>query len=249
MFVIAGVSLDSQWKAVDHNLAAAEKLLENATADLLLLPEMFATGFCMDADDIADKGKVLQWMKQLAKNKDSAVAGSVAVRDDGQFYNRFYFVQPDGNTACYDKRHLFSYAGEEKIYTAGKDRVIIKYKGLNILLQVCYDLRFPVFQRNNDDYDLMLNVASWPGKRIDAWQTLLKARAIENQCYAFGLNRSGTDGNDLEYPESSYCFAPDGNDISTKNGDIITANIDKEYLNRFRDKFPFLKDRDRFTLD
>ncbi len=145
-------------------------------------------------------------MKVLAKNKNAAIGGSVSVKEGNNYYNRFYFVKPCGDYHFYDKRHFFSYSGEDKVYSKGNNRVIVEYEGVRFLLQICYDLRFPVFSRNKGDYDMALYVANWPIQRIDAWNTLLKARAIENQAYVFGVNRVGTDGNGLEYPESTHCF-------------------------------------------
>ena len=187
-------------------------------------------------------------MKKFAKEKNTAICGSASICEGEKFFNRFYFVEPTGKYAYYDKRHLFSYSGENKKYSAGKDRVIVNYKGWRILLQVCYDLRFPVFSRNKQDYDLIFFVANWPKSRIEAWQTLLKARAIENQAYVFGLNRIGIDGNKLEYPESSYCHFADGSVISNTENKIVTAHLEIEKLQEFRSKFPFLSDGDAFLI-
>lgn len=246
---IAGLNLDISWKNKTENYKRIGQELENIIADVFLLPEMFSTGFCMDAEDIADrKNETLSWMQSFAKQKNTAVAGSVSIKENDAFYNRFYFVKPSGEFQFYDKKHLFSYSGEDKIYTPGQERKIIEYKGFRILLQVCYDLRFPVFQRNIEDYDVMLNVANWPKTRVDAWCTLLKSRAIENQCYSFGLNRIGTDGNQLEYEESSLIYFPDGEEISKRNANIVIAELDLEKLNAFRERFPFLKDADKFEI-
>lgn len=246
---ITGLSLDILWKNKNANYKAIEDSLANEDADLLLLPEMFSTGFCMEAQEIADRNEeTLSWMKSFAKTKNTAVAGSASVADENQFFNRFFFVFPDGKYEYYDKRHLFSYSKENEIYSPGNTRKTIEYKGIKILLQVCYDLRFPVFSRNNDDYHLALYIASWPGSRIEMWQTLLRARAIENQVYIFGLNRMGTDGKNLFYPESSHCFFADGNEVSQKHGNIISSEIHLEDLKNFRNQFPFLKDQDNFEL-
>lgn len=244
------VNFDITWKKKEDNFNNIEKIIENISADIFLLPEMFSTGFCMDAAEIADYNwESLTWMQKIAKQKNSAIAGSVSVEEKGKFFNRFYFVKPDGSYHEYDKRHLFSYAKEEKIYEAGNARTIVDYKGWRILLQVCYDLRFPVFARNNNDYDGAFYVANWPNSRIDAWKTLLKARAIENQSYVFGVNRIGMDGNQLEYPESSYCFFADGKIISTEEEEnIISAEWDAEQLKKFRNHFQFLNDRDEFQF-
>lgn len=247
---ISGINLDISWKDKDANYHTIQKAAQYISTDILLLPEMFATGFYMKPNEIADESEeTLRWMKSLAHERQTAVCGSVAVKENDVFYNRMYFVEPNGTFYSYDKRHLFSYSGEDKTYTPGKEKVIVHYKGWRILLQVCYDLRFPVFTRNNDNYDVILYVANWPKSRIDAWQTLLKARAIENQAYVFGLNRIGIDGNNLEYPESSYCYFADGTEVSSTSENIISAELIREKLENFREKFPFLSDRDDFSLN
>jgi predicted amidohydrolase len=246
---ILGLNFDIQWKNKLLNYQRIENQFKNENADIFLLPEMFSTGFCMDAQEIADRNhETLTWMKSFAETKNAVVAGSVSEEENGKYFNRFYFVKPDGTFEFYDKRHLFSYSGEDKIYTAGKERKILIYKNFRILLQVCYDLRFPVFSRNNDDYDLAIYVANWPKIRIEAWKHLLRARAIENQSYVFGLNRIGTDGNTLKYEKSSYCFFADGTEISEKKGDLVSAEIRLENLKNFREKFRFLEDRDGFEI-
>lgn len=246
---IAGLNLDIIWKNKEANFQLIEQELSSVEADLFLLPEMFSTGFCMEADEVADRNlETLTWMKSFAKRKNSAVAGSVSVEENGKFYNRFYFVFPNGSFEYYDKRHLFSYSGEDKIYTAGKERKIIDYKGFKILLQVCFDLRFPVFSRNQNDYDAVLYVANWPKSRVEAWKTLLKARSIENQAFLFGLNRIGIDGYNLEYEESSLVYFPDGREISEREKNIIFSEWNLNELNEFRSKFPFLQERDEFEI-
>lgn len=247
--IIKALNLDILWKSPQENFNKIENLLRDEVADIFLLPEMFSTGFCMEASEIADvENKVLDWMKSFSQKKNTAVVGSVSVKEKGQYYNRMYFVQPSGRADWYDKRHLFSYSGEDKIYTKGKNKIIIDYQGVRFLLMVCYDLRFPVFSRNNADYDVILYVANWPESRIDAWETLLKARAIENQSFVFGVNRIGTDGNGLNYPESSFCFFADGSLISEKVDNVVSAQIDMERLLSFRKKYSFLDDRDNFEL-
>ncbi len=246
---IIGLNQDIHWKDKIENFRNIENALQNREGDLFLLPEMFPTGFCMEPEEIADRNQEsLNWMKSFAENKNAAVCGSVSVHENQKFYNRMYLVEPSGNYTHYDKRHLFSYSGENNVYTAGKERIVTQYKGVRILLQICYDLRFPVFSRNNGDYDLILYVANWPEKRVGAWQHLLKARAIENQAYVFGLNRIGTDGNGLFYKESSHCFFADGSQVSQKEYDIISAEIDLEKLIDFRKHFRFLDDRDVFEI-
>ncbi|MCQ4035697.1 amidohydrolase [Kaistella montana] len=246
---VSGLNLDITWKDKASNFHKISNLLSNESSDVFLLPEMFSTGFYMNAEETADRNEeTLNWMKNFAQTTNTAVCGSAAVYENGKFYNRFYFVEPNGNYHQYDKRHLFSFSGEDKTYSPGKEKVIVNYKGWRILLQVCYDLRFPVFARNNDDYDAILYVANWPEPRIEAWKSLLKARAIENLSYVFGLNRIGTDGNDLHYPESSYCYAADGSLVSTTENNIVSAEFDAEKLLKFREKFRFLNDRDSFEV-
>ena len=246
---ITGLNFDICWKDKEQNFQIIEQQFNSISADILVLPEMFSTGFCMDADEIADRnGETLTWMKSFAAKSNSVVCGSASVFDNGSFVNRFYFVKPDGSYQFYDKRHLFTYSGENHSYSKGKERVIVEYKGWRILLQVCYDLRFPVFSRNNDDYDAVIYVANWPETRIDAWATLLKARAIENQSYVFGLNRIGTDGNNLNYPQSSYCFFADGSIISETENHFVSAEFNAEALKKYRERFQFLGDRDSFEI-
>ena len=246
---IKGLNFDIIWKNKLENFKRIEELLKNINSNLFVLPEMFSTGFYMKPEEIADReNETLNWMKSFAKNRATAICGSASVCENNQFFNRFYFVLPDGNFYQYDKKHLFSFSGEDEKYSAGKERIIVKFKGWRILLQVCYDLRFPVFSRNNDDYDAILYVANWPEKRIDAWNTLLKARAIENQAYVFGLNRIGIDGNNLHYPESSSCFFADGSIISETENNIVSAEFNAEKLEQFRKTFQFLNDRDFFEM-
>lgn len=246
---IAGINLDIVWKDKKQNFSKIEQDFSSIEADVFLLPEMFSTGFCMEAEEVADRNlETLTWMQFFAKSKNAAVAGSASVEENGNFYNRFYFVFPDGRFEYYDKRHLFSYSGEDKIYTAGTERKIIEYKGFKILLQVCFDLRFPVFSRNQDDYDAVLYVANWPQSRVEAWKSLLKARSIENQAFLFGLNRIGTDGYDNDYEESSSVYFPDGKEISERENNVVLSEWDLEELKEFRSKFPFLAERDEFEI-
>lgn len=246
---ICGLNHNIIWENKNANFKIIEKKLQNETADLFLLPEMFSTGFSMNPKHIADRNnESLNWMRQFAKIKNTAICGSVSVEENAQFYNRMYFVFPNGSYEKYDKRHLFSYSGEDKIYTKGNERKVVEYKGFRFLLQICYDLRFPIFSRNQKDYDAALYVANWPEKRVFAWEQLLKARAIENQAYIFGLNRIGTDDYGLSYKESSHCLFADGTAIHQSNKDIITAEIDLNSLNIFREKFKFLDDRDEVIV-
>ena len=247
---IIGLNLDIIWKEKFKNFELIEQQLYSHEANLFILPEMFSTGFCMNPAEIADyKDETLNWMKYFAQNKNAAVCGTAPVEEEGEFYNRMYFVKPEGVFFYYDKRHLFSFSGEDKVYKNGNKRVVAEFLGIRFLLQVCYDLRFPVFSRNTGDYDVALYVANWPEERVFAWENLLQARAIENQAYVFGLNRIGVDGNNLNYLESSHCFFADGTEISQKNGSIVAADIDMEKLKNFRQKYSFLQDGDEFIIE
>ena len=229
------------------------EILAADKADLIVLPEMFTTGFCTSPKGTAEpaEGETLKWMLQTARDKGAALAGSVAVEDRGRYFNRFYFVQPDGRFRYYDKHHLFTYGGEHLEYTGGSERVVVEYKGWRILLLVCYDLRFPVWARNRGDYDLILYVASWPSSRTGAWSALLKARAIENLCYVAGVNRVGSDPN-CQYDGASvlldYIGTPLAEAAPGKEA-VLSGEPDMEALTAFREKFPALRDADAFTLN
>lgn len=222
--------------------------------DLMVLPEMFTTGFCADpslaAGVVDDGAEAVAWMRRMASRYDAAVAGSVAVAEEGGYFNRMYFVRPDGSTEYYDKRHLFAMGGEADHYTAGRRRVVVEWRGVRILLQVCYDLRFPVFARSRGDYDMIVYAANWPTPRIAVWDTLLRARAIENQCYVAGVNRAGQD------PWCDYCgrtalIDPYGR-VAASCGEgerVVTGDIDMDRLTAFRRKFPVLEDRDAWQAD
>lgn len=246
------VQTSVEWKSPEKNRESIGALILKAPAsDLFVLPEMFTTGFITDPEGIAEEGgKTLEWMKQLASACNAAVMGSIAGEEDGKYYNRLYFVKPDGSWQKYDKRHLFSFAGEDREYTAGQERVVVEYMGFRIMLQVCYDLRFPVFSRNRGDYDVLVYVANWPESRIRVWETLLKARAIENQCYVLGVNRVGSD------PDAGYCGSSAVIDFKgevirhAESGreEILEAVLDMEKLERFREKFPAWRDSDKFEI-
>ncbi len=220
--------------------------------DLIILPEMFTTGFTMKPRHIAEPidGETVQWMKDIASANECAVTGSVVITEDNKYYNRLLFVFPDGTIKQYDKRHLFSLAGEEKEYTAGSKRLIVEYKGWKICPLVCYDVRFPVFSRNTEEYDLLLYVANWPQVRITAWDALLKARAIENMCYTVGVNRTGYDANDYYHPGHSQVLDALGTVIEKLEAEqvAITITLSKTELEATRKKFGFLNDRDNFIL-
>jgi predicted amidohydrolase len=242
------------WNDPEGNREHLRSLLgsNGAEYDLAVLPETFTTGFTGDADMPAETmdGPTVSWMVEICERNDAALAGSIVVSEDGQRFNRLLFVTPDGVQAWYDKRHLFSYGGEDERYTAGTQRVITDYKGWRINLQTCYDLRFPVWCRNRDDYDLMLMVANWPARRIHHWSALLEARAIENQAWVIGVNRAGQDGNGLVYPGASAVHSPMGETL-VRFGDGEQSRIvklDLSVVEQMRKKFPFQQDADEFEL-
>ena len=221
-------------------------------SDLYVFPEMFSTGFCTEPENIAEPvpSITLEWMKKKALKCHCAVAGSIAVVENGKYFNRFYFVFPDGHVTQYDKRHLFTFGNEHLKFSSGDKRVVITYKGVRILPQICYDLRFPVWSRNRGDYDMIIYVASWPKPRTNAWRQLLRARAIENQCYVAGVNRCGSDPCN-EYEGGTVILDPYGNVMAEcPDGEEsrITAEIDMNMLNEIRKKFPVLDDADDFIL-
>ncbi len=246
---IFGLNLDSKWHDKEANFQKIESELQDVEADLILLPEMFSTGFSMEPVGVADRElETLAWMKKWAKQRNVALCGSAAVYASGRYVNRMYFVQPQGDVLFYDKKHLFSFSGEDKLYTPGQERVVVSYKGVRFLLQVCYDLRFPVFSRYQGDYDAILYVANWPEKRIEHWQSLLKARAIENQAYVFGVNRTGHDGNGLDYPISSYFYFADGSSVGHARGNGLEGQLDLAALEKYRAHYRFLDDKDPFSV-
>lgn len=241
--------MDIAWGDCQGNVRRADAMIDNAPeADLYILPEMFSTGFAADPEGMAESenGKTVEWMRRKAVAKDAAIAGSLAIRSGGRYFNRLYFVKPDGEVTTYDKRHLFSYAGENLHYTRGEERVIVEWRSVGIMLQVCYDLRFPVFSRNHGDYDMIIYVASWPTSRIKVWDTLLHARALENQCYVAGVNRVGRDPN-CAYCGNSLIISPYGEDLAVCGSgeeSAKMAEIDMEMLRSFRKKFPVIDDAD-----
>lgn len=244
-----------RWNELEWNLQHISSLLDQQSgADLYVLAETFATGFL--AEGSAEQAgvqshQIFCWMQQQAHGRNAAIAGSVATVDEkGQLRNRLFFVRPDGSYDYYDKRHLFGYAGETDEYVAGERRVVTEWRGVRFLLQVCYDLRFPVFSRNHGDYDAIIYVANWPVRRRDVWQTLLKARALENQCYVVGVNIVGSD-KACEYIGDSAVINAYGETIASCTSgreETAIAVVDMEVLQHFRYKFPVLKDADRFKI-
>ena len=246
-----------KWADPDANQKALESaLLSSEKSDLYVLPEMWDTGFMAgeeSKDSLIHNSKfIIQNLKELARRYDAAIAGSMDVEEDGKRYNRFYFVTPTG-VYTYDKRHLFSYAGEDKNFTAGKERTIVEWRGVKFLLQVCYDLRFPCFSRNSLTadgiplYDAIIYVANWPASRRRVWDVLLQARALENQCFVIGVNRVGDDPN-CHYDGGSAIIDAKGKilaKVQDETAASATALLDMESLNAFRAKFPVLRDADK----
>jgi predicted amidohydrolase len=244
------------WENPVSNRSHFSEIINNISekTHLIILPEMFTTGFTMNAEALAEetKGPTLEWMQYVAKERDCAITGSLIVRDSGHYFNRLYFVYPNGEFRHYDKKHTFTLAGEHKTYTAGKELLLVELQGWKICPLICYDLRFPVWARNTQDYDLLLYVANWPHKRIAAWDTLLKARAIENMSYCIGVNRVGLDGNGHEYTGHSAVYDVLGERISTSKFEqefVETVTLSGEHIRSHRKHLQFLNDRDEFTLN
>jgi omega-amidase len=250
------VQYDIFWEDIDKNLQYLDEklsLLESAATDLIVLPEMFATGFSMNAEKLAESmnGKTMKWMKHIAQQKQCVVTGSIITKENYRFYNRLIWMRPDGTYECYDKRHLFAMGKEHDNYISGEKRIIVELKGWHIAPFICYDLRFPVWLRNiNFEYDLLLLVANWPERRISHWRTLINARAIENQACVVAVNRVGNDGNEVYHSGDSLVVDAMGNELYHKKGaeDIQTVTLPAEELIKTRDSLPFLKDADSFNI-
>ncbi|WP_047417116.1 nitrilase family protein [Cellulophaga sp. Hel_I_12] len=233
-----------------------ELLLEKINAisiatDLIVLPEMFTTGFTMHPEKIlpSEGEKTVAWMQKIASSKKVAITGSLAFYENGTYYNRLFFVAPNAEIVFYDKRHTFTLAGESDAYRAGSTKIMINYKGFTICPLICYDLRFPVWARNTENYDVLLYVANWPKPRINAWDILLQARAIENMAYCIGVNRVGTDDLGHEYPSHSAVYDVLGNElVFSKKEEIKTISLYKEHIETTRNKLKFLEDKDDFSL-
>jgi len=246
------VQTDLIWMDAEANLNYLEKQLQNLETDLIVLPEMFNTGFSMQPEFTSEKmnGKSITWLKQMAKKLCTAICGSLAIEENKKYFNRFVFVYPDETLQYYNKKHLFSLCKENHFFEAGKQQVSINYKGFKINPFVCYDLRFPVWNRNSNNYDLALYVANWPAKRAHAWNSLLMARAIENMCYVVAVNRVGIDGNKLRYQGDSKVLSPLG-DVIIDCKDQLTIHqltLDKKKVTEARSRFKFLDDNDHFKI-
>lgn len=251
---IALIQSALSWENPEKNREKLGKKIHaiSESVDLIILPEMFTSGFTMQPNIVAEtmQGETIDWLKQLAKAKNCAITGSLVISENNNFFNRLLFVFPTGEIQFYDKKHLFSLAGEDEVYTAGYKKLIVEYKGWKICPLICYDLRFPVFSRNTEHYDVLIYVANWPKIRINAWDVLLKARAIENMSYTIGVNRIGEDANKFEYNGHSqginfmgdYILEP----VEIKGVFIIELN--KAELLLARDRFNFLSDQDSFSL-
>jgi omega-amidase len=261
---IAALQTSLHWEDKAKNLHHINEKIRafNEPCELLMLPEMFSTGFSMSPEKFAEEsdGPTLNWMRELAASRNFAVTGSFIVKENGNFYNRLYWVNPDGTYQFYNKRHLFRMAGEDRHYSAGHDKLIIDFKGWKICPMVCYDLRFPVWSRNKSeiihdkrvyDYDLLLYVANWPERRSYAWKTLLAARAIENLAYVAGVNRIGNDGNFIYHSGDSAIYNFKGEVITSAliaTEEVIYTGLSKQELDEFRKSFPAGADADTFEL-
>ena len=265
---ITTIQTDLYWEDKEANFRMLEDKFRNLQepTEIIILPEMFSTGFSMKTALLAEtlEGETLQWMKEMAAKHRVVIAGSVIIQEEEKYFNRFIWMLPNGQFGYYDKRHRFAFAGEDQHYTAGTKRMIASVKGWRINLQVCYDLRFPVWARQQNipdpgdneikmavpEYDLLIYVANWPERRSHAWKTLLCARAIENQCYVIGVNRVGKDGNDLYYSGNTMVIDPLGEVLyhMADEEDIFTITLQKEHLEAVRTKFPFWKDADQFGV-
>ncbi|NMC37839.1 MAG: amidohydrolase [Bacteroidales bacterium] len=247
---------DIIWEDKNQNFTRLERLLAEIPSgtDVVFMPEMFNTGFSMNPANLCEKpGSVSSdWLQKMATQYKIGIAGSYIVKEHGAYFNRWLFAAPDGNMWKYDKRHLFSPGNEHSLFSQGRERTVFTFKELRICPNVCYDLRFPVWSRCRNDYDLLINSANWPQSRRDVWITLLRARAIENQCYVAGVNRIGIDGTGISYCGDSMIIGPKGEVIASGDQDcecIISADLSLEELKDFRIKFPVLNDGDAFTLE
>ncbi len=249
------VQPDLIWEDIEGNLEMLEGMLEKMIpeTDLVILPETFSTGFTMQSDRYSEEesGKAVSWLKRMAREKQTCMTGSLIVREADNIFNRLYWVSPDGIDGYYDKRHLFRMGREDKHFSPGISRPVFNLGNFRFLPQICYDLRFPVFSRNRGDYDVLFYVANWPAPRQLVWETLLRARAIENQSYVLGVSRVGVDGLGVDHLGGTCVIDPMGNVIHAMDNQpgILTTSVELNMLRSFREKFPAWKDADRFTLD
>lgn len=249
------VQSDLIWQNKNKNFDHFNNLLSELKdlTDIIVLPEMFTTGFSMNSKELAESmdGLSVKWMKDKAQELNAVLVGSVIIEENSNFYNRLLWVYPDGNILNYDKRHLFRMADEHKFFSAGNVKLVVEYKGWKICPLVCYDLRFPVWSRNQEDFDLLIYIANWPEKRKHPWKTLLMARAMENQVYVVGVNRIGTDANEIIYSGDSVIVDPKGNILVNTEAfseSVETLTLSLKKLNDFRETFPLRMDKDEFNI-
>lgn len=252
--IIALVQSPLFWENPERNRKMFSKKIETISdqVDLIILPEMFTTGFTMHPENIDAKEGIqtVKWMQRQAAKKNAAIVGSMVFQENGRYYNRLHFVEPDSGLNTYDKRHTFTLAGEDKVYNAGEKKVLVEYKGFRLYPLICYDLRFPVWSRNTENYDALLYVANWPKPRSTAWDTLLKARAIENMAYCIGVNRIGQDKTGHEYIGHSAVYDCLGEQlVFSEKEAVLQVTLSKEHIKSTRDKLKFLDDRDHFILE
>ena len=252
---IALVQADLIWENPKANRTHFTKKIKGLPdqTDIVILPEMLSTGFTMNAKKVAEtmRGETVTWMKSMTLEHDVAIVGSLVIKENKHFYNRFLLVEPSGYISIYDKRHTFTLVGEDQIYSAGTEKVIIHYEGWKIRPLICYDLRFPVWSRNTEDYDVLIYVANWPKTRIKAWDILLQARAIENMCYCIGVNRVGIDGVNSSYAGHSAAYNVLGESLTSFNPykeQIEMVTLEKRHISAYRNKLKFLDDRDKFKI-
>ena len=246
---IAIVQRDIVWQSVDANLDGLERMLQGVEADVVVLSEMFQTGFVTTPRSVADDGRTLDWMKRMAGEHNFAIAGTVVVKVGENYYNRMYFVKPTGEVEYYDKHHLFSVGGESEHFTAGDRRVVVEWRGVRYLLEICYDLRFPVWSRSRGDYDAIIYSALWPKPRREVWRTLLRARAMENQAWVVGVNRIGAEPG-LEYAGDSAIIDHLGRVVvdALDRECVEVAELDAQEIAKFRARFNVSRDADSFEI-
>jgi omega-amidase len=258
---VTTIQADLHWEDKPATLRRLEEKIDGigVHTELVILPEMFPTGFSMRPEALAERmdGPTLSWMRSVAARKKVILTGSLIIEEDGSYFNRLIWMLPTGQYGCYDKRHRFAYAGEDAHYAAGQKRLVASVKGWRVLLLVCYDLRFPVWSRQQPpeqtalEYDLIIYVANWPERRSHAWKTLLQARAIENQSYVAGVNRVGDDGNKIAHCGDSMIIDPLGETLyhAAQKEEVFTLTLTKEHLETTRQRFPFWKDADQFYIE
>ena len=252
---ISLIQADLVWEKPDANLSMFGEQIKTlaGSTDIIILPEMFNTGFTMNASLVAEapEGPTTQWMREIAAMSGAVIMGTLIITENGNFYNRLIWMQPNGEYHTYDKRHLFGMAGEDKVFTRGNQRLVVNYKSWRICPMICYDLRFPVWARNDDAYDMLIYTANWPERRIAQWNALLTARAIENQSYCIGLNRIGVDGSGYTYSGDSSLYSPSGERLyhqTDSRAETTTHILSAAVLAETREKLPFLTDRDLFEI-